>query len=221
MNKSGNSKVRALLLVGPPGSGKGTQGRALGALPSFVHCSCGDVLRSMDVGSELGQKFLEHSRAGNLVPDTMAIKLWKLHIEGISSLGKYIPHTDYLVLDGIPRNLAQARLMDVYIEVFHVFNLRCVSRSMLIERVRKRALKENRSDDADKTVINRRLDIYESESQPLLNHYATAKVHSLDAMQPPHFILKEMLDWIIVDESYYNMRGRNLDARAGSKAVKE
>ena len=194
------TKLRALLIVGAPGSGKGTQGRALGALPRFVHCSCGDVFRSIDVGTRLGRKFLEYSRTGRLMPDAATIELWLTHIAGIRSRGLFDPSSDYLVLDGIPRNLRQARLMDSIIEVKQVFNLCCPSRRTLIVRVRQRALRENRPDDADESVIQRRLDVYESESRPLLEHYPTEIVHAINATRPPPLVLKEILDVIITGE---------------------
>jgi adenylate kinase len=202
LNSSQSFKLRALLLVGAPGSGKGTQGRSLNALPRFYHCSCGDVFRSVDAGTELGRRFIEYSRAGNLMPDALTVDLWQTHIIDASNCGKYNPATDWLVLDGIPRNVAQAQMMSPVLDVRLVFNLCCSSRQPLIDRIRRRALKENRSDDADEAVINRRLDGYEAESQLLIKHYPPCKVHNLDAIWPPHLVLREILGRIIASEPY-------------------
>lgn len=215
------AKYCAVLLVGAPGSGKGTQGRALGASPNYFHCSCGDVFRSIDAGTELGQTFLEYSRAGKLMPDTLTIDLWAAHITGIYNSRKFNPATDCLVLDGIPRNLAQARMLDVFIEIKCVFNLCCSSRQPLIDRIRKRALKENRPDDADEVVINCRLDGYEAVSQLLIQHYPACVVHKLDALRSPHLIFKEILGWIASSESYLELRCGGRAAQPGLEAVWE
>ena len=67
---------RTILLVGKPGSGKGTQGNALGALPGFFHLSCGEVYRRLNHKSELGKIFLKYSSQGLLVPDDITVRLW-------------------------------------------------------------------------------------------------------------------------------------------------
>ena len=72
---------RTVLLFGPPGSGKGTQGKILGAMPAFFHCACGDVFRSLDPKSEMGVEFANYSKAGSLVPDELTVKLWCAGIE--------------------------------------------------------------------------------------------------------------------------------------------
>ena len=71
------SGYRTYLLFGAPGSGKGTQGKALGSVPRFFHCACGDVFRSMDTRTKVGQAFIYYSSRGELVPDEISIELWK------------------------------------------------------------------------------------------------------------------------------------------------
>ena len=61
------------LLMGAPGSGKGTQGKVLGSVPRFFHFACGEVFRSLDTRSPLGQKFIEYSSRGQLVPDDLTV----------------------------------------------------------------------------------------------------------------------------------------------------
>lgn len=214
-------KLRALLLIGAPGSGKGTQGRALGALPRFFHCSCGDVFRSVDCGTQLGREFIEYSKQGKLMPDDLTIKIWQAHIREISRCGKYNPATDYLVLDGIPRNAAQARMMDPFLDVRLVINLRCSCRQPLIERIQKRAFREKRLDDANEAVINRRLDIYETESHQLIGHYPAHKVHSLDAMWRPLLILREILGRIATSEPRADLIFDEQEANAGAEVLKQ
>lgn len=70
-------KKPAFLILGPPGSGKGTQGRILGSVPRFFHFACGDVFRSIDTRTALGKQFVDYSSRGELVPDELTIELWK------------------------------------------------------------------------------------------------------------------------------------------------
>ena len=103
---------RAILLFGAPGSGKGTQGKILGSIPGFCHLSCGDVFRGMDLRTKVGQAFLKYSSEGKLVPDDVTVDLWRQHMANMVTLGKFKPEIDHLVLDGIPRNVDQAKLLD-------------------------------------------------------------------------------------------------------------
>src|SRR5229473_939530 len=95
---------RAALLFGAPGAGKGTQGKVLGTIPSFFHCACGDVFRSLKTDTPVGKVFLEYSSRGELVPDQTTMDLWRNFIENCTKTGRFHPAQDTLVLDGIPRN---------------------------------------------------------------------------------------------------------------------
>ena len=113
----------AILIVGAPGAGKGTQGKVLGTIPRFFHCACGDVFRSLDTRTALGQKFVEYSSKGELVPDELTIGLWKVQIDNWIETYHYKPDIDILVLDGIPRNVEQAKIIANYLEVYTVIHL--------------------------------------------------------------------------------------------------
>lgn len=186
-------KYKTFLLFGAPGSGKGTQGKTLGSIPRFFHCPCGDVFRSIDTRTKVGQAFLEYSSKGQLVPDDVTVQLWKVAIEAAVDAHKFKPDIDILVLDGIPRNVNQAKIMDEMIAVEKVFHLSCPNRETLFTRLKKRALKDNRLDDANEQVIQRRLDIYESESKPVLDYYPKDCVTVVDAMQAPSKVLFDIL----------------------------
>src|ERR1700744_6189805 len=95
-----SSKLRAILLFGAPGSGKGTQGKILGTIPNFYHFSCGEVFRNLKPDSELGKVFLDYSGRGQLVPDEPTIQLWRQIIDDAERGGRFAPATDTLVLDG-------------------------------------------------------------------------------------------------------------------------
>ena len=186
-------RYRTLLIFGAPGSGKGTQGKALGSVPRFFHCACGDVFRSLDTRTKLGQAFLHFSSRGELVPPEVTIELWKVQIQGSVEAHRFKPELDFLVLDGIPRSIEQARAMKPLIEVKKVFHLTCPERTELVKRLKKRALKDNRLDDANESVIHQRLDTYDAESKPVLDYYGPDLVQTIDATQPPVKVLLEIL----------------------------
>ena len=187
---------RTYLLFGAPGSGKGTQGKALGMVPRFFHCACGDVFRSLDTRTKVGQAFIDYSSRGELVPDGISIELWKESISIHVETHRFKPELDALLLDGIPRNLKQAQLMESLIEVVEVFHLSCPDRPTLVERLKKRALKDNRLDDANEAVIHKRLETYEFETKPVLSYYGSALIHKIDATQAPARVLWEILGLI-------------------------
>ena len=186
-------KYKTFLLFGAPGSGKGTQGKTLGSIPRFFHCPCGDVFRSIDTRTKVGQAFLEYSSKGQLVPDDVTVQLWEVAIDAAVDAHKFKPDIDTLVLDGIPRNVNQAKIMEEMISVEKVFHLSCPNRETLFTRLKKRALKDNRLDDANEQVIQRRLDIYESESKPVHDYYPEDCVTVVDAMQAPSKVLFDIL----------------------------
>ena len=186
-------RYKTYLLFGAPGSGKGTQGKTLGTIPRLYHCACGDVFRSIDTRTALGKAFLEYSSKGKLVPDEITVELWKEAIDAAVDAHKFKPDIDTLVLDGIPRNVAQAKIMDDLIDVERIFHLSCPDRDTLFYRLKKRALKDNRLDDANEEVIRRRLALYDADSKPVLSYYSKEIITCIDATQPPAKVLFEIL----------------------------
>lgn len=186
-----SSRYICYLLIGPPGAGKGTQGKILGTIPRFFHCACRDVFRALDLRSPLGRKFTEFSSKGLLVPDELTIELWQTTMDAQVKAMIFKPDIDALVLDGIPRNLAQAKLMEGLIDVRHAFHLLCQDREELVQRLRKRALHDNRLDDANETVIRRRLETYQSETKPVLDFYKH-KLTTIDATQAPVKVVNDI-----------------------------
>jgi len=186
-------KYRTILLFGAPGAGKGTQGKILGTIPNFFHCACGDVFRSLKADSEIGQIFIEYSSRGQLVPDEPTIELWRYFIDGSTKTGRFHPEEDTLVLDGIPRNVPQAEILKDTLNVISIFYLRCKHVDQLVERLQRRALKENRLDDANIDVIRNRLKTYERESKPVINFYGKKLLHRINADQTPAKVLSDIL----------------------------
>lgn len=187
------------LLIGAPGSGKGTQGEILGTIPRFFHFACGEVFRALDTRTAIGRAFMEYSSKGLLVPDEITIELWKARFKDNVDSHLFKPDIDYLILDGIPRRIRQADLMRDIIKVHRVFHLFCPERDRLVERMQRRAVKENRFDDANVDVIRKRLQTYDDESKPLLEYYGPELVVEINAMRPPVVVLSEILNVIIAD----------------------
>jgi adenylate kinase len=187
-------KYRTILLFGAPGSGKGTQGKILGSIPNFFHFACGDAFRNLRIDDPIGRVFIEYSSRGQLVPDEPTINLWAKNIQASTLDGEFHPDRDTLVLDGIPRNSRQAEMLKDTLEVKAVFNLTCSDQDKMIERLQRRALRENRLDDANLEVIKKRLDTYEKETRPVLDYYGPKLVHNIDSTQPPLHVLRQILD---------------------------
>ncbi len=186
-------RYKTYLLFGAPGTGKGTQGKILGTVPRFFHMACGEVFRRLDTRTPLGQEFIKYSRRGELVPDPVTIELWKATIAAEVEARRFKPDLDCLVLDGIPRNVSQAELISGLVEVKAVFHLVCADQQQLVVRLRKRALKDNRFDDASDDVISRRLDAYEEQSRPVLEFYPREIIHEIDATQMPIKVLADIV----------------------------
>jgi len=186
-------KFRTILLVGAPGAGKGTQGKILGTIPNFFHCACGDVFRNLTIDSELGRIFVRYSSKGKLVPDTYTVQLWRDNVTAQTQLGRFDPERDTLVLDGIPRNLHQAKMLQDALDIVGVFNFICPDENQLAERLQRRALRDNRLDDANLEVIKKRLAIFEKETKPILDYYGPELVHSIDSTQSPINVLRDIL----------------------------
>ncbi len=198
------TRFQTVLLFGAPGAGKGTQGKILGQVPGFYHLSCGDVFRSLDMSSKLGQTFREYSSRGELVPDEVTVQMWHQNMRAQTVLSIYKPHVDLLVLDGIPRNPAQAVMMKKYIKVLKIIHLVCRDKEKMIERLQRRALKENRADDAKIDVIRRRWEVYEKETYPVLECYPREIIAEVDAIGSPARVLQHILEHVVpVQEQHF------------------
>ena len=187
-------KYRTILLFGAPGSGKGTQGKILGAIPNLFHFACGDAFRNLRIDDPLGRVFIDFSSQGQLVPDEPTINLWSKNIQASTLNGQFNPERDTLVLDGIPRNVRQAEILKDTLDVKAVLNLACPDTTKMVERLQRRALRENRLDDANLEVIKQRLETYEKDTRPVLDYYGPKLVHTIDATQSPLKVLRDILE---------------------------
>jgi adenylate kinase len=158
-----------VLLVAPPGAGKGTQAEKLASHYGVVHLSSGELLRqAVKAGTEVGEAATAYLSRGDLVPDDLIFDLMMGPVLDASRHGGYI-------LDGFPRNLRQAEAayrtaqLDTEIELQAVIYL-TVSREELTRRLLARAQSEGRSDDSE-DVIAHRFEVYATETEPLLAFY--------------------------------------------------
>ncbi|MGE5612225.1 MAG: adenylate kinase family protein [Bacillota bacterium] len=187
-------KYKSILLFGAPGSGKGTQGKVIGQIPGFIHTSTGDLFRSLDKQSEMGKIFMQYSSKGQLVPDDFTVKLWTNAMGSLEKAGKLNPATDILVMDGIPRSLKQAEMLADTIDVLKILYLDVTDMNKMVDRLRGRALKEKRFDDADEKVIRNRFTVYDKETRPVLDFYPKDKIAKVDALMTPINVLRAILD---------------------------
>ena len=162
-----------ILLLGPQGSGKGTQARRISAEYGIPHIATGDMLRAaIAEGTPLGQQVKPILEGGELVPDDLIIEVIRERLEEPDAAAGF-------VLDGFPRTMGQADALDSVLreigrELTVVFALQ-VSDEICIERLLKRARDEQRTDDTP-DAIRRRLELYHRETEPLIEHYRTLGV---------------------------------------------
>ncbi|HWH55878.1 MAG TPA: adenylate kinase [Gaiellaceae bacterium] len=159
-----------ILLLGPQGSGKGTQAKRISAEYGVPHIATGDMLRSaIAEGTPLGQRVRPILDSGGLVPDELMIDLIRDRLQA--------PETEAgFVLDGFPRTLVQAEALDAMLrevgrELRIVFEMQ-ISDAVCIERLLKRARDEGRPDDTPETIA-KRLELYHQETEPLVEYYRT------------------------------------------------
>lgn len=186
------NRYNTILLFGAPGSGKGTQGKILGTIPGFFHSSTGDIFRSLDLQSPTGRTVWDFTSKGKLVPDELTIKIWAQYLKGMEMINQFHPENEIIVLDGLPRSVKQAQLLSETIDVLKVIHL-VADQAKMVERLRRRALKENRVDDASDEVINRRFEVYLKETKPVLDYYPDEKIVKIDAAQSQIRVLGEII----------------------------
>lgn len=178
-------KFRTILLFGMPGSGKGTQGAVLGHLPGVIHISSGDLFRKLPKHGELGREVVSFTSRGLLVPDDVTIRIWRRYVQILTLQEEIYPGCTTLVLDGLPRNYAQAKMLDDMLDVIQIFHLRISDMEQARDRLAARALRENRLDDINDEVVRRRLQVYERETVQTLEFYDSSIIFEVNASQTP------------------------------------
>ena len=185
------------MLIGPPGVGKGTQGKILGSIPGFFHLATGDMFRALDKESEIGLEFTRYSSQGLLVPDFLTVRLWQQHVEQLMAKGLYDPSEDILLLDGIPRSEPQTEMMQDYIDPFMIIHLVCDDIDEMVKRMQKRATEQGRPDDADESVIRKRFEVYSEQTAPVLACYNDEIISNIDAIGTQVEVLLRILSAVV------------------------
>ncbi|BAY88406.1 adenylate kinase [Tolypothrix tenuis PCC 7101] len=153
-----------LIFLGPPGAGKGTQSQKLAQSLQIPHISTGDILRqAMKDQTPLGVKAQSYVDSGELVPDELVQDLVQ------ERLGQADAQSGW-ILDGFPRKVSQAEFLAKLLETIHQAGERVVNLDVPDDVVVARLLARGRKDDSEE-VIRRRLEIYRSETAPLINYY--------------------------------------------------
>lgn len=187
-------KYRSILLFGMPGSGKGTQGAVLGQLPGFVHISMGDVFRKIPRTGRFGSEIEQYTSQGLMVPDDLTVRIFERHLNILEMQELLMPDQHTLVLDGMPRNPAQAERIAGFLNVIQIFHLKILDTDKLVGRLKARALSENRLDDMSEEVIHRRLQAYQNETLETLSLYSPGLVMEVDAGRRAVDVLCDIAD---------------------------
>jgi adenylate kinase len=183
-----------ILVLGPQGSGKGTQARRIKAMYGIPHVATGDMLREMkDLPTELGRELKGVMDRGELVNDELMIRLIRDRLSRGDTVGGF-------VLDGFPRTMPQAEALDQALDELGrdldvVFDFQVPDREVLMQRMLRRAAEEGRSDDTPE-AMQRRLELYDSETAPLIEYYRShqANVVGIHADRTVEEVFREIDD---------------------------
>jgi adenylate kinase len=180
-----DNQGKILVILGAPGSGKGTLSKELKKNYNFIHLSTGDITRNSD--DEDVKKIIE---AGNLLPDNMMIKILRREL-------KKVDLTSNVILDGFPRTIKQAKRLDsllgrMGLGLNHALYLDLPDK-VAKERIKKRAMEEDRKDDASDEVVEKRFKEYHEKTFPLLDFYQKSrKLIKLEADKGKDKVLEQV-----------------------------
>lgn len=188
-----NNPLSAILMFGPPGSGKGTQAQLLSQITGHYHLSAGDIFRNLPADSELGLLQRQYLNQGLLIPDVTAVAIWNEHVARLIQTGQFRPTEQLLLTDGMPRTPKQVDLLANTLRVVKVISLEVEDERCLIQRLEKRAEAQHRSDDQNRATLQRRISVYQSESRGVLRSFPAELLISIRADQRPFEVLRDIL----------------------------
>ena len=185
-----------IILFGPPGAGKGTQSKYLVQKLDNFQVSTGDILRDeIKKNSNIGQQITNNMNEGKFVNDEIVNSLIKKIVDDPQK-------KDKLIFDGYPRSLSQAKYLDLLLDksnqkIDHIFFLN-VNKDTIVERIEKRKVLENRSDD-NTDIILKRYDTYMETTRPVLEFYSkNPNFHEINGTQEIDQITREIEAFINV-----------------------
>ena len=173
------TKTIGLIFLGPPGSGKGTQGLELAQNLQIPHISTGEILRSaIAAATPLGQKAQAYMERGELVPDDLILDLIEERLQESDAQKGWI-------LDGFPRNVPQAIFLDELLAKLHQDGGQVVYLQVPDQVLMERLLQRGRADDNEAT-IRRRLEVYNEQTRPLIDYYQKkGNLHAINGDRTP------------------------------------
>ncbi len=190
-----------LVILGPPGSGKGTVSKKLVERNNFTHISTGELIRNSD-DKELKKKI----EKGEFIPDRVMVRMLR------KALGKADLERG-VILDGFPRNVKQIKLLDsllgkLGVGLSHVIYLD-LEEDKAKQRIMKRAEKEDRADDKNPEIISKRFKEYNEKTLPLIKKYKKSrKLVKVDASKKIENVYKQLLDKIGISYKPENEKGK-------------
>ncbi|HKN63459.1 MAG TPA: adenylate kinase [Gaiellaceae bacterium] len=191
-----------VLVLGPQGSGKGTQAQRINAMYGIPHIATGDMIRDMkDLPNEVGRELKAVYDRGDLVSDDLMIRLIRERLSRGDTMHGF-------VLDGFPRTMPQAEalyelLRELGRDLDVVFDFQVPDRDVLLGRLLSRAAEEGRSDDTPE-AIERRLELYERETAPLVEYYRAhqANVVGVHADRSKDEVFREIDDALAASQRH-------------------
>ena len=198
-----SNRYNGIVLVGPPGVGKGTQAELL-PQGRYFHFSSGDMFRALIsdpvlADSEIGRQ-IKTIDGGNFVKDNnLVARLAQETIGRYVAQGKFDPSRQYLLLDGIPRNVAQVPLIGEFVDVRQILYLGVADEEELVRRILKRGKtsEKPRADDENEERIRRRLDTYRTDTKPLLDLYDPDLIVRIDGSPDELTVNRSILERIV------------------------
>jgi len=184
-----------IVLFGPPGSGKGTQSERLIKQFELIHLSTGDILRAQIAEkTKLGLEAKQIMDRGELVPDNVVVGM----ISGIIENNK---NAKGFIFDGFPRTIAQAEALDemliIHSTKVNLLLMLDVEEEVLIKRLTLRGEKSGRKDDVDINIIQNRINVYHSQTKPVLEYYKKqGKAFQINGVQTEEEVYSDIIQVI-------------------------
>lgn len=186
-------KFSSILLFGPPGAGKATLGKFLTDSGSQYHLESGEIFRSLPASSPAGELYYHYARRGALIPDEATLEIWKYYVLGLIATNTFHPDYQDLLLDGIPRTVKQAEMLQEHVQVKHIIVLEVPNSDELVTRLQHRARKEGKMEEMDPQTIIKKLDTYREEIQKVIHYYPPHLVSRVNGDQKPLEVLRDVL----------------------------